>query len=136
MCFSWDGSEILASYSGDAIYLFDTNASPVTQNTSTTTTTTANPTVPEKRKHPDREVFNRMRKRILGVDYDEEDTDRSEDDKEAEEVDGTIKRKYVGHLNTETVKEVSFYGPKSEYICSGKKIFDKNTIESICPIRI
>lgn len=58
--YNHDGSEILASYNDDDIYIFDTSSQP-----------------------------------------------------------GTYKHTYQGHRNGATIKGVSYFGPKSEYVVSG-----------------
>lgn len=71
--YNHDGTEILASYGDDDIYIFDVNSSP-----------------------------------------------------------GSFVHQYQGHRNGATIKGVSFFGPKSEYIISGSDcgniyIWDKHT---------
>jgi len=55
---------------------------------------------------------------------EEEEEKKKEEKEEKEEVDNSIylgfyKKKFSGHLNMRTVKEVNFFGPRGEYVVSG-----------------
>jgi len=85
-----NGSEILGSYSGDSVFMFDMN----------------------KTIQP-------------GADnYEDSDEDRS------------FEKQYSGHCNIKTVKSVSFFGPRSEYVMSGSDdgrifIWEKKTAKLV-----
>eukprot|EP01114_Cavostelium_apophysatum_P021782 TRINITY_DN7689_c0_g2_i1.p1 TRINITY_DN7689_c0_g2~~TRINITY_DN7689_c0_g2_i1.p1 ORF type:complete len:320 (-),score=108.24 TRINITY_DN7689_c0_g2_i1:45-1004(-) len=76
-----------------------------------------------------------------GSDFDEED--ESDDEVRASsrvnynpERDSSFKQVFTGHCNVRTVKEVSFFGPRSEYVISGSDdgnifIWDKKTAKIV-----
>jgi len=107
------GNKVIGTYSGDKIYLFDTTT-------------------------PDRVDQDEMDTKELKIeehemndptsDEDDYSDDINESDEEEQEPDEAIKEGvtvknylycYSGHINIETVKEVNFFGPKSEYVISG-----------------
>ncbi|KAL5527685.1 hypothetical protein ACEPAG_6486 [Sanghuangporus baumii] len=71
----------------------------------------------------------------LTLEDEEDDEEDDEDDEDGEDEDGDVasleldekfktpvlmpRRKFVGHCNVETVKDVNFIGPEDEYVASG-----------------
>jgi len=124
---AFNGSEIIASYSGEGIYLFDINKSEPYSDISSL------------------DLFENLvgDQNIYGHGHNEEDNDddnnndseNEEDDQRREnnehkveqemevetkeEIDESYVCRYSGHCNLRTVKSVSFFGPNQEYVMSG-----------------
>jgi WD repeat-containing protein 42A len=91
------GTEIIATYSGDDVYMFDVQGGATA--------------VPEKKKEQKQGSEDEM-------------TDDDEEEHIAivgEKLDYVceFKQRFKGHVNVRTVKEVQFLGPHSEYVVSG-----------------
>jgi len=65
------------------------------------------------------------------------ESDETEDELDgSSELDGSFKQQYKGHCNLITCKDVSFFGPRSEYVMSGSDdgrifIWEKDTAKLI-----
>jgi len=141
--------EVLLSYSGDAVYLYNTQDEPSSQAKKRYPSTLAPNVHPKRRRRgsrpsvePTEETFIDMHEadneRLLSdaestsrssspiqVDHEERDTDSSEDGMGSDSSSKTglpvilPRMRYAGACNVETVKDVNFLGRFNELIASG-----------------
>jgi len=107
--YSDDGKQFLGSYSGDTVYLFDVNSSVTPENL-----TNSPPTTPPSSSSSSSSTTSHSEGTHNESPY--------------------FVRKYQGHCNVRTVKEVNFLGSSCEYIVSGSDdgrifIWDRFTSE-------
>jgi WD40 repeat protein len=137
--YSWDGREILANYSGDDVFLFNVDETKETHRLDEVQRKSSN-----KELHPTKKSRRASHKEGEGemdapMDESEEvqdeldlmeeienetlrDSDESDEEEEqssSSETDKTFAKRYKGHCNVRTVKEINFFGPRSEYVVSG-----------------
>eukprot|EP00475_Leptophrys_vorax_P043079 TRINITY_DN8179_c0_g1_i3.p1 TRINITY_DN8179_c0_g1~~TRINITY_DN8179_c0_g1_i3.p1 ORF type:complete len:269 (-),score=70.25 TRINITY_DN8179_c0_g1_i3:486-1292(-) len=146
VAYSRDGSEIVATYSGDSVFLFDA-ASPHTGGTEldvpsfirTSQSEDAISSSSGAGQQPDQQqqdaaaaeryqTLTQWKMRWVRSRFEENKQSSDEADlnldEEAELVYIPEKASFSGHVNTRTVKEVNFYGPNSEYVISGRYVYD------------
>jgi WD repeat-containing protein 42A len=138
---AFENDEILASYSGDHIYLFDMNEShDVSQDTNENKSNSNSDDEFENLSDDETKHKRRKRRKIASREEkssedeendnennNNEDEDNDENKDEDDEMDLTQvpvhsnyhTKRYMGHCNVRTVKEVNFYGPRNEYVISG-----------------
>ena len=87
--YNWCGSELLASFNDDDAFVFDRSAHAMTSDETADSSTAAPP------------------------------ADEDEEADATAPAEATYRGRYVGHRNQQTVKQIAFYGPRSEWVVSG-----------------
>jgi WD40 repeat protein len=126
VCFSHD--EILASYSGDAVYLFDLNeTTPYMASRKTSDAEAQSIPSEQPKEQEDTDTLPNLSTEDLEAEgEDDDDMPKLVLDGEMESSNAvhasksdTYKAKYDGHCNQRTVKSTAFFGPRDEYVLSG-----------------
>jgi WD40 repeat protein len=126
---AFSSTEILASYSGDSVYLFDINTSKqfvkeISKQCESDTQSQGQDRVESPRLAS---LENLMGDRDIYGENEEEEHERKEIKEEKIEQEMDVEKQegesfacqYTGHCNMRTVKSVSFFGPHQEYVMSG-----------------
>ena len=87
--YDWCGGELLASFNDDDAFVFDRSAHAMTSDETADSSTAAPP------------------------------ADEDEEADATAPAEATYRGRYVGHRNQQTVKQIAFYGPRSEWVVSG-----------------
>jgi WD repeat-containing protein 42A len=138
VAYSRDGSEIVATYSGGNVFLFDA-ASPETGGTEFDIPDFVKKTEEElthleevdHSSEPEAASYRSLtqwklrwlRSRVNNLNESKNENGEVDDEDFLDEDENPVyipeRNSYAGHINVRTVKEVNFYGPNSEYVISG-----------------
>ena len=140
---TWNGHELLLSYSADGVYLYSTQDDPEIPNGLHSTTSSPEPRTPLSMTEANsltgpmevNMVVEQALEAINPLEVVEDDADLfDEDDEDNEQEHAPLlsdsdiyngiptiypRAKFSGHCNVETVKDVNFFGLRDEYVVSG-----------------
>lgn len=136
---AFKGDEILASYTGDSIYLFDINNSKqYVKSVFPRNSIDENDLsiYSDKDIYGDKDIESNIEKKEEIIIENEEKAEDKNIEETKDENSNTFVQQYSGHCNQRTVKSVAFYGPNWEYVLSGSDdgnvfIWDKKTAKLV-----